>query len=419
MGALSNYMKASDIIPALSNEHIKKALSFYTDYSTGGGSHPILKLPFQYRMFSFAVSCTPVEESNPPLSTVTIKYMSKLGFVRTMTHNVPSDLTESNKYTIPEEFQRPMLYFIFNDNMTRDNITKILNNPKTVILTTTYNNTSINYSYITSKVGTAPDERAFDNLTKDKAICSKDEVMSIINDKERIKTNDNQAYQIKFIQDLFNSSKLAVLYHDNETGQNGMIYKQKDGPIENTQSHRSPPFALIFLYAYKQAPQPESQIMPNSGAMLIPKNDIKKHINRLQEIIDSLYEQYKIFYVTHNTPLDYIPNNANVNILPIIIHNVGYKLFIENIEEALPNNVGLYLVDYMYDSSILMYVHKQNGNLIQVELTRDTYFKDNNYKKKYEQVINHEFIKELIEKNQDFNLQINYIIGRRVDMTSL
>lgn len=66
MGTLSDYVKAFDIIPTLSNEHIKKALSFNKIYSSGGGSSPILKLPFQYRMFSFAVSCTPVTNSVPP-----------------------------------------------------------------------------------------------------------------------------------------------------------------------------------------------------------------------------------------------------------------------------------------------------------------------------------------------------------------
>jgi hypothetical protein len=157
--------------------------------------------------------------------------------------------------------------------------------------------------------------------------------------------------------------------------------------------------------------------LPNdSGTMLNLENDIKKHINRLQEIIASLYKQYNIFFVTHNTPLDYIPNNANVNILPIIIHSVVYGLFIENIEKALPNNVGLYLVDYMYDNSILKYVHKQNGKLIQVELERPTYF-DYTYEK-HKQIINHEFIKKIIEKNKKLNLQIDYIIGRRVNMTS-
>jgi len=420
--------------------------------------------------------------------------------------------------------------------------------------------------------------------------------MSIINDKERINITDNHGQKIKLIQELFNSSKLAVLYRDNETGQNGMIHKKKDGTFENTKNHRSPAFALIFLYAYKQAPtvapnnslpQLELQIMANnnisnllvypnnnkqtknnnkqtqksmiklnvqtmiklndqtrikvlnrsnettegakldseiypirmpvhamrkivdtlnlgtgiyiygtsyqntnninkqkglniyyktnassdkienypitphpetgsqlingtpnapldasifanipgqikhiigqalnsnkttdSGTMLNLENDINKHINKLQGIIDNLYKQYNdIFFVTQNTPLDYIPNNANVNILPIIIHSAGYKLFIENIEEALPNNVGLYLVDYIEGGSILMYVHKQNGKLIQVELTWNLYFKDSSYDK-YKQIINHEFIKELIEKNQNLNLQIDYIIGRRVDMTS-
>lgn len=276
----------------------------------------------------------------PPSSTVTIKYMSKLGFVRTMTHDIPNELNESNKYTIPEEFQRPMLYFIFNENITHKNIKNILGNPKTKILNKPYNNTYITYSYITSESGTAPDKLAYDDLPADKAICNRDEVMSIINDKELVKKiTDVRGPKIKLIQDLFNSSKLAVLYYDDTTGKNGMIHKKKDGTNENTQQPISPSFALIFIYAYKPAPavapnnslpQPESQIiMANNNIspfLTGPTNNNKTKQKELIKLGKSI--RFKIL-------------NARVSgeIYPIQMPQIG----ITNIVNSLNPGTGIYL----------------------------------------------------------------------------
>ena len=80
--------------------------------------------------------------------------------------------------------------------------------------------------------------------------------------------------------------------------------------------------------------------------------------------------------------------------------------------------MGLYLLDYLDGGgSILKYVHKQNNKLIQIELDYWQYFKNTKFKI-HDRVINHEFIEELIDKNQKLNLQIDYIFGSQISKSA-
>lgn len=392
IGTIKDYINACNqksVLDEVSDEAIKNTIT-----STQIAQH------YKHRMFSIAKSCG---NTVPNSYKIAIKYQRRLGFSDIMKRVIPTNLTENTMNTLPEEFKRPILYFISNKdkelkhrnlaqkfNAAHPPISRtrrgsmsnlqekpktnnqsgpittpsiliriaqersmrpILNTlgaPKTVILTTTFNNTYITYSYITSESGTAPDKRAFGDLPAGKAICNRDEVMSIINDKKRIKITDNHGQKIKLIQDLFNSSKLAVLYHDDATKENGMIHKKKDGPIENTKNHRSPSFALIFLYAYKQAPtvaptnslpQPESQIIMANNNNISPFLTGQTNNNKqAQKALIKLDDKIRIKVL--NRPYETTEAvNTNGEIYPIRMPQIG----ITNIVNSLNPGTGIYL----------------------------------------------------------------------------
>jgi hypothetical protein len=142
----------------------------------------------------------------------------------------------------------------------------------------------------------------------------------------------------------------------------------------------------------------------------VQKIDINTSLAELSKVL-KIAETNKIIFIENlPSPTIFGEDWHKPYILPIPIRSYNLKSIHNDINNILPNNAGIYVLDLMENNSILIYVHKHNNKLLYIELPKNKYFYDNTRFNK-DIAINHEFIKELIENNQ--NLQIDYIIGKK------
>lgn len=272
-------------------------------------------------------------------------------------------VSHSNIYNNQNKIHTQIRIFIYKPatEQSPEYIIKVLGNNKSQVLSIG-TDPKINYAYILSESVTQPFKRAFNNLPDGMIPCSKEEVMSIFNTENNVNITNESKKKINKIRELYNNSKLAVLYKQDDTNY-GMIYKETSAPNSETIEQLNigkPSFTtLVFLYAYKPNLNTEQSPPSSQPELAVPTNIMNNNIgpyltgqsiNRVAQkaLIKLSDNSMKLKVLTRKSP-------ESIAIYPIRMPLIN----VPNTANILNPGTGIYLNVTYFDSTKQEFINNQ------------------------------------------------------------